>query len=145
LIHFLESGEGMVNDVECRAKRGVPVALGYLLNQTRDQEVFTYLQQSVQTADWERRRLHWTCSALPTKAARNNYLTRKSILALGLAGTNAANAALSSHHCAQDVRCSFRDTMTESLDLNRKLRDQRSQPSLKWYLDQTSATPPAAH
>ena len=142
LINFLESGRGRVSDVEYQAKRGVPVALGYILNQSKDEKILDYLTGGVQTSVWERR-IHWTSKALPTNVARNTYLTRKSILALGIAGTVESKTALSNHHCAIDEKCVFRDVMTQAIALNSKMQDNHQKPSLAWYLDQTVGAKPS--
>ena len=78
-----------------RAVGSAIVALGYLVERSGSPTALEFLSQASEPGFWERQpRMHWTSSAGPTRAARNQRLADFAVMGLGLSGHREAMPAL---------------------------------------------------
>ena len=95
LTRFLEQDAGVgLSRAHHRAKSVVPMALGYLVNRSKDQAGLTYFLASVKPEMWTARNLRWPSPVHSTHDARNEHLSKMAIIGLALSAHPAAGQAL---------------------------------------------------
>jgi hypothetical protein len=85
LERFLTSGEGKLLPPVYIAKTNVLLALGYLVNRSRNENALAFLREGVDPAVWENR-IRWTSAFFESPRDRNEQLVIMSILGLALTG-----------------------------------------------------------
>ncbi|MBT97536.1 MAG: hypothetical protein CL902_02785 [Dehalococcoidia bacterium] len=99
LIGFFITGSGVLTPSNYAAKTSVPMALGYLLNQTDTDSVYTqiifnYLNSGLDPEVWSALGISWTSPFGLTSEEERDQLVVVSVMGLALSGTAQANSAL---------------------------------------------------
>lgn len=95
LIRFLEQDAGgRISRRHHAAKNVVPMALGYLVNRSRNQAALAYLQAGVKPEAWTARNLKWLSPVHDTNDGRNQQLSKMAIVGLALSAQPAAAQTL---------------------------------------------------
>lgn len=121
LIAFAGKGEGTLSHPQYIAKSSVLMALGYLINKSKDQKAFAFLTESLNPNVWQKRGLGWTSPYQAKMEERNLQLTKMAILGLALSGTPQAADALRSlqqnppAEIAEGDRNQLKELATEAL------------------------------
>lgn len=95
LVQFLEQDAGgRLSRRHHAAKNVVPLALGYLVNRSRNPAALAYLQAGVKPETWAARNLRWLSPVHDTSDGRNQQLSKMAILGLALSAHPAAGQTL---------------------------------------------------
>jgi hypothetical protein len=86
--------DGSLSGAQYAAKSSVPLALGYLVNRTRNERALSYLIESLDPSVWAARGVAWTSPYHRTDVERNLQLTTAAILGLAVTGQPEAARAL---------------------------------------------------
>lgn len=115
LISFLQKGAGRLSTYEYVSKASVPMALGILVNRTRNDQAYKYLESGTNYPVWQDL-IKWTSPNHRTDKDRNIYMARRSMQALGLTATANAAKAIANHSCATDETCPLRDIRPQAAE-----------------------------
>ncbi|MEK7992298.1 MAG: hypothetical protein AAB403_00695 [Planctomycetota bacterium] len=108
------------------AKTSVLMALGYVINKTRNRTALNYLKESVEEpAVWGRRAIRWTSPYHASEDDRNSALSESAVIGLALSGEASAGTALRSLQKPGKTASAkrFRAQITERGLLSDALRD----------------------
>lgn len=87
LIDFLEQDHGgRLSAPQYLAKSAVVMAIGYIIQKSRNEKALAFLIDGTAPQSWTRRGLHWSSPYHWSEAERNRQLSTMSILGLGLSG-----------------------------------------------------------
>jgi len=130
LVRFIEKGTGTLDSPMFRAKTSALIALGYIVNRSKDTRALDYLIKGLNPATWLDRKIEWRAPDQEKQEERTLVLVKSSILGLALAGTPDAEKALSS--AEEQVKFAGEPQMTQetqravarALQLNRRVQQQ---------------------
>lgn len=96
LIRFLEADSAgqRLSRQAYGARSVVPLALGYLVNRSRNAEALAYLQASARPAFWAGRNLRWASPLHDGIEARDQHLSKMAIIGLALSAQPGAAQTL---------------------------------------------------
>jgi len=95
LLAFIEKGvEGQMSYRHHVARDGALVGLGYLVNKTGNEKALNYLKAGVIPETWEAKKITGIASYESSTAERNENLSKRAIVSLGLSGNPSAAEAL---------------------------------------------------
>lgn len=94
LAAYAVGGAGTISPEEFRARTTAVLALGYIVNRTRDARVLQRLVGDASPATWAGRGVQWRSPATRDDATRNRELAKMAVLGLAVAGTPESGEAL---------------------------------------------------
>lgn len=96
LIEFVTRPEPSRNlpRAQVVAKTSAVMALGYVVNKSRNRKALDFLSAGVDPAAWNNRNVKWTGAHLRTATERNQQLATMAVLGLGVSGTPEAARVL---------------------------------------------------
>ena len=122
LLGFMLSGSGVLTPSNYAAKTSVPMALGYLLNQTESeytQIVFNFLNSGLNPEVWSSRGISWASPFGLTPEEELDQLVAVSVIGLALSGTDQANSALQEFQFSNVAqRQPFPSLLTDAIEAN---------------------------
>ncbi len=129
LITFVEQGSGTLESPIFRAKTSALIALGYIINKSRDERALSYLAKGVDPSTWLDKKLEWRP---PVEGKRTDLalaLVKSSILGLALAGTPEAEKALGlaakfNFAGEPEMTQESQRAVTRALALNKRIQQQ---------------------
>jgi Matrixin len=128
LRNFIEQGSGTIDSTTLRAKTSAVIALGYIVNRTKDEQALTYLAKGVRTKNWTERHIKWMPLGLANEEQRNLALAKASILGLGLSGSPEAEQVLNSGQIGvaefeePELGATIKSAIDHALKLNRQIQ-----------------------